>query len=570
MSARRVAVGALLLLAAGALVSVLTLGASAPVASVQPPEAMILVAELPATVPIPARPEPPASREAEPAPARRESPAPRIQKPKAEVGPPPFPGEIFGQVVDFSGRPVAEAYVVLEFEVGGIDEDGVAFEPAFEPIDSARTDAEGRYSLSPRRTGSGIVRVQAKRFEPASERVEIPDVSTRQRIDFQLIPLPISVIRGLLVSPGGALLPPMLVQSLFPGVDARPRGSPGGPRTPLSWIYALTEPFCAWTGPGGIRGEAATIDPRTSSFEIEVPRHSERVVTALTSARGIASQAWRDGDPEIHLVIDVPRASLEAQVVDARTDLPLPHASVVVRIPGGAGEVASIPLGSLRESLFFFSLPEGVYDLEVRARGLASEVAQVVVRGRGRMPVRFRLHPPSTATLHLEAAEGGIPESGSAKVVYRDDRGVEVRDGVEVEGGGEPRSLVVRGLPPGRGTLTLAGNVLRVGLSPGAEKEFRFPLRNPRRLLVRFRPRAELVGEDGLLDVSASLATRMSRPVVEETRRLRVRRDGTCLLALGAPQGNYEFRMEACGGKEIRRAVTIEEAETTWLAVESP
>ena len=410
------------------------------------------------------------------------------------------------------------------------------------------------------------MRVQAKRFEPASERVEIPDVSTRQRIDFQLIPLPISVIRGLLVSPGGALLPPMLVQSLFPGVDARPRGSPGGPRTPLSWIYALTEPFCAWTGPGGIRGEAATIDPGTSSFEIEVPRHAERVVTALASARGIASQAWRDGDPEIHLVIDVPRVGIDVQVVDVRTDLPPPGASVVVRIPGGAGEVASIPLGSL----FFFSLPEGVYDLEARARGLASEVAQVDVRGRGRMPVRFRLHPPATVTLHLESAEGGIPEPGSAKVVYRDDRGVEVRDGVEVERGGEPRSLVVRGLPPGRGTLTLAGNVLRVGLSTGAENEFRFPLRNPRRLLVRFRPRAELLGEDGLLDVSASLVARRDLRVVEETRRLRVRRDGSCLLALAAPPGDYAFRMEACGGSEIRRAVTIEEAETTWLAVESP
>jgi carboxypeptidase family protein len=558
MSARRVAFGALLLLGAGALVSVLTLGASAPVASVQTPEAMILVAEVPATVPIPARPEPPASREAEPAPARRENPAPPDPIPKAEVGPPPFPGEISGRVVDPSGRAVVGAYVVLGFEVGEVDEDGVAFEPALEPIDSTRTDAEGRYFLSPKRTGSGSVRAEARRFSPASERVEIPDVSTRQRIDFQLIPLPISVIRGFLVSPNGALLPPSLVESLFPVFDWR-KG------VPVSWIYALTEPFCAWTGPGGIRGEKATIDARTSSFEIEVPRHSERVVTALSSARVIASKVWRDGDPDVRLVIDVPRVGIDAQVVDARTDLPPPDASVVVRIPGGAGEVASIPLG-----LSFSSLPEGVYDVEARARGLASEVARLEVRGLGPIPVRFRLHPPATVTLHLESAEAWIPEPGRAKVVYRDDRGVEVRDGVEVERGGEPRSLVVRGLPPGRGTLTLAGNVLRVGLSTGAENEFRFPLRNPRRLLVRFRPRAELLGEDGLLDVSASLAARRDLRVVEETRRLRVRRDGSCLLALAAPPGDYAFRMEACGGSEIRRAVRIEEAETTWVAVESP
>ncbi|HKB16516.1 MAG TPA: carboxypeptidase-like regulatory domain-containing protein, partial [Planctomycetota bacterium] len=275
MSARGVGIGALLLFAAGALVSVLTLGSPTPVPLDRPHEEASLVAEVPATVPVPPRPEPVASRAAEPAPARRESPAPPAPRPKAEVRPPSSPtGEIFGQVVDLSGRAVVDAYVVLGFEVGGIDEDGVAFDPAFEPIDSARTDAEGKYSLSPKRAGSGSVRVEAKRFSPASERVEIPDVSTRQRIDFQLIPLPISVIRGLLVSPGGALLPPLLVQGLFPGADPLPRGIPGGPRTPVSWIYALTEPFCAWTGPGGIRGEVATIDPKTSSFEIEVPRHS--------------------------------------------------------------------------------------------------------------------------------------------------------------------------------------------------------------------------------------------------------------------------------------------------------
>ncbi|MGH7150813.1 MAG: hypothetical protein ACREIU_08950, partial [Planctomycetota bacterium] len=100
--------------------------------------------------------------------------------------------------------------------------------------------------------------------------------------------------------------------------------------------------------------------------------------------------------------------------------------------------------------------------------------------------------------------------------------------------------------------------------------ELRFPLRRPRRLLLEFRPRPEVVGGDGRVECSASLATGEGLPVVEESRGVRLRRDGSCLLSLAAPPGEYRLRFEACGGKEIARAVRIEEEDSTRLSVGSP
>ncbi|MCI0585428.1 MAG: carboxypeptidase-like regulatory domain-containing protein [Planctomycetes bacterium] len=567
------AFGALLLLAASALVCVLTLGSSAPVFLARLPEETSPAAADPATPPLPPRREPPASREAEPAPSRQaEASAPVARRAGAEIGPPAFPGEISGRVLDTSGRAVAGAYVALGLEVGGTDEDGVALEPAFEAFDSTRTDAKGQYSLSPKRTGSGIVRVEARRFEPASERVEIPDVATRQKIDFQLIPLPISVIRGRLLSPEGAPLNPWVVEALFPGADARAARIGGRTASALSWIHALTDPYCAWAGASGVRGEAAVIHPETSSFEIEVPLHAERIVTAISSARILASQPWRDGDPEVVLFVDASsrfQGRFEAQVLDARTGATPPATVAVVRVPGVADELARLtrvfPAGR-----FSSTAPAGIYDLEARAPGFAAAATRVEVRDGGTTDARLSLDSPSTVRLFLDPVDGWLPEPGSRQVRYRDSRGAEVRTGIEAGGGEEPASLLVRGLPPGEGYLVLAGNLLRIGLSAGTEVERRFPLRKPRRLLVRFRPRDGTVGGDGLVECSASLATAAGLPVVEETKRLRPRRDGSCLLWLVAPPGDYGFRMEVCGGKEIRRPVTVVEAETTWLEVESP
>ncbi|MGH7150166.1 MAG: hypothetical protein ACREIU_05695, partial [Planctomycetota bacterium] len=333
------------------------------------------------------------------------------------------------------GQPVADAYVVLGVDVGGFDEDGVAFEPAFESVDSTRTDPEGGYSPSLKRAGSGVVRVEAKRFEPASERVEVPDLSARQRIDFQLVPLPISVIRGRLATPDGRPLSRWEVATLFPAADPGFERILGGIPQGVSWIYALTDPYCPWVGQGGVRGEAAVIRPETSSFEIEVPRHAERVVTAIASSQVLAEEGWRDGDSEVLLVVDVATRflrGLDVQVLDARTDAPLDvaGAGVTLRIPGSAGDVAWSGRRTGRGSFSCLGR-EGVYDLEARAPGYASAVARVELGGRLPRSVRVPLHAPATAHLLLDAVDGWLPEPGSRRVRYRDARGLEVRTGLD-------------------------------------------------------------------------------------------------------------------------------------------
>ncbi|MGH7149322.1 MAG: hypothetical protein ACREIU_01425, partial [Planctomycetota bacterium] len=101
MSARGFAIGALLLLAAGALVSVLTLGSSTPPSLEGSPEETRPVGETSSTAPQPAPRARPTDPEAEPLPSRREERPPTVvPEGGTEAGPPPIPGEVFGRVLD--------------------------------------------------------------------------------------------------------------------------------------------------------------------------------------------------------------------------------------------------------------------------------------------------------------------------------------------------------------------------------------------------------------------------------------------------------------------------------------
>ncbi|HET6201281.1 MAG TPA: carboxypeptidase regulatory-like domain-containing protein [Planctomycetota bacterium] len=487
--------------------------------------------------------------------------------------PPPETGEIFGQVVDPSGQPVADAFVELAVERLGLDEE----EEERDSVSSARTDKEGNYSLEPRAVGTAAVRVDAPLFEPASQPIHVPDRSTRQRIDFQVVPKPLTLIRGRLVDPAGAPLPALVVQVLFFGASDPVQGAGARGFSGSSWIYALTEPFCPGMWGRRIRGESAKIQAESATFEIAVPQGFARLVTATFRDEVVAEKPWQDGDGDFELRVDFQSllrglGNLLVEVRDAASEEPIPGASVRLRRPRGDFETGAARGGGGRGFPFPFPMvASGSYVLEGGAPGYAENATRVEVRARETVREVLRLSRPGSVRLLLLPTEGWPSDLPASTLEYRTPDGTStLRRSTISHLSGSAAEAALDGLPSGPGLALLAGNVLRVRVESSTRRDVEFPLRRPRRLKVRFHPRRDRVEPGGFLGCEVRLLALGTVPVCEETRRLRVREDGSCLFSLRAPPGDYALELQVCRGKGIRRGVTVGEGDATEVRVESP
>jgi hypothetical protein len=516
-------------------------------------------AEEPAVVP----PLPPAEVD-EPPPA---ADAPAASKPSGPVG------LLHGRIADERGAPVRFALVTLAVERREVDDEGEETRVLSEKVADCRANGSGVYRLDTRMGGELALRASAPGYEDATLRRTFEDPPFQRRVDLTLKERKVSRIRGRLLDPDGVPLRPVNLLFLFPE-SVR---SAGAHRVRDFWgasgIYAGAEAFCPGAWRGGVRGEQAGIDLETATFMVEVPPRSDRIVTVVFRDQAIAEKRWRDGDPDLEFRIDVPvlnrsLGALELDVLDAGTLQPVVGAEVALRKLVGDFGMRALHTAAGQPSLVARGLPPGPYAAEVLAPDHAAGAVAVEIPPFGTARGVVELARGASVRLNLVPVDGWLPDRASFALEYRNSAGLRLPCAGTLDERGE--GVRLDDAPPGSGFVVLAGNVLRLELSSGANRDRGFPVRRPRRLKVRFRPRAEILGPQHSVICEARLLGPGGIPAAETVHLSARRADGRCLVTLDAPPGAYTLELSACRGKLVRRAVQVGEEPVSEVLVESP
>ncbi len=497
---------------------------------------------------------------------------PEVEKPPAARPGGPV-GTLHGRITDERGAPLRFASVALAIERREVDDEGEETKVSFEEVADCRANASGVYRLETRMGGELTLRALVAGYEDGILRRNFSDPPFQTRVDLALRARKVSRVRGRLLDLEGTPLRPVNLLFLFPE-SVR---SSGSHRVRDFWgasgIYAAAEAFCPGAWRGSMEGEQADIDLETAFFEAEVPAGSERIVTVVFRDQAIAERRWKDGDPPLEFRIDVPGlnrtlGALELDVLDAGTLQPVAGAEVSLRKLVGDFGMRALHTGSSQPSLLARGLPPGPYAAEVLAPDYAASATRVEVPPFGNARAVVELARRATVRLNLVPVDGWLPEREGFEFEYRNVAGLRLPCPGELDEKGE--SLRLGAAPPGSGFLVLAGNALRLELASGENADRGFPLRRPRRLKVRFRPRPEILGPQRSVVCEARLLGPGGIPVVETVYRSARRADGRCLVTLDAPPGIYTLELTACRGRLVRGMIQIGEEPVSETLVDSP
>ncbi|MGH7150693.1 MAG: carboxypeptidase-like regulatory domain-containing protein [Planctomycetota bacterium] len=482
-------------------------------------------------------------------------------------------GTLSGRITDEGGTPLRFASVTLAVERREVDDEGEETKFSYQKVADCRANASGVYRLETRMGGELTLRAVVAGYEDGILRRNFSDPPFQARVDLALRARKIARARGRLLDLEGTPLRPVNLLFLFPEAVR----SSGSHRVRDFWgasgIYAATEAFCPGAWRGSMEGEQASVDLETATFEVEVPAGSERIVTVVFRDLAIAEERWRDGDPPLEFRIDVPGlnrtlGTLDLDVLDAQTLQPVAGAEVSLRKLVGDFGMRALHTASSQPSLQARGLPPGPYAVEVLAPDYAATASRVEIPPFGNARAVVELARRATVRLNLVPVDGWLPEREGFEFEYRNVAGLRLPCPGELDEKGE--SMRLGAAPPGSGFLLLGGNALRLELASGDNADRGFPLRRPRRLKVRFRPRPEILGPQRSVVCEARLLGPGGIPVVETVRRSARRADGRCLVTLDAPPGIYTLELTACRGKLVRGMVQIGEETVTETLVDSP
>ncbi len=482
-------------------------------------------------------------------------------------------GFISGRVVGPRQEPISGAEVSVCFARRWFRPEG-GIESEFRDADAVtfRTDAEGRFEASFDHGGAVRVRASAPGFPTTPTEVrEVPPPPYIVRLYFPLwSDREFARLRGRVVDPAGTPLPLEDLVFLFPGKDDHPETI--DPIETVSRIAAMADPARSDLVVDG------TLPDDKGAFELGVPRGGRWTVALFFRGRVVEERPWGDGDPEIEFRVDVEalRATLgelEVKVLDGATGNHLPGAKVLVerggdRGGGGPGRTYRQPRG---EPLRVPDLAPGPLTVRASAGGFAMVVAQAEIAPGATTRVELPLQPPARLRVRLVPVEGWLPRPPTTAPEYRDCEGRWGNVSWEEETETDTRWLQLGDLQPGEGFLLLAGNVLRIRVSPGSNPDVDFPIRRPRSLIVRyvagktpehlgFRPLSE--GLRTFFDGRVCLhSTSFSRP--ERVEGWVERRMDEIL-----PPGRYTLELDPGIGSIVRREIEVGLDEVTTVAVD--